>query len=97
VLPQRPKPDSQWQLDFTTAQRAQWTNRLANLVLLSNRKNAQAQNYEFAQKKEKYLQRGVVTFPLTTQVLGADTWTPELLEARQAELLELLANEWQLK
>ena len=60
VLPQRPKPDSQWQLDFTTAQRAQWTNRLANLVLLSNRKNAQAQNYEFAQKKEKYLQSVVV-------------------------------------
>ena len=37
VLPQRPKPDSQWQLDFTTGQRAQWTNRLANLVLLARR------------------------------------------------------------
>ncbi|MDG9682307.1 hypothetical protein QC334_06070 [Streptomyces sp. DH18] len=43
-----------------------------------------------------YLKRGVVTFPLTTQVLRQETWTPELLEKRQSELLGLLADEWRL-
>ncbi|MFD7862815.1 DUF262 domain-containing protein [Streptomyces sp. NPDC059783] len=96
VLPQNPAPQSQWRADFTVDQRTLWTHRLANLVLLSRAKNSQVQNLDFAAKKERYLTRGVVTFPLTTQVLGQDTWTPEHLEKRQAELLGLLAEEWRL-
>ncbi|WP_326815377.1 hypothetical protein [Streptomyces sp. NBC_01763] len=40
--------------------------------------------------------RGVVAFPLTTQVLGQDTWTPDHLEKRQTELLGLLSAGWRL-
>jgi hypothetical protein len=83
-------------MDFSTSERAQWTHRLANLVLLSRTKNAQAQNFDFVTKKEKYLKRGVVTFSITTEVLGQNAWTPELLEKRQAELLGLLTAEWRL-
>ncbi|MFI2781556.1 DUF262 domain-containing protein [Streptomyces sp. ALB3] len=96
VLPQNPGPQSQWRADFTVDQRKEWTHRLANLVLLSRTKNSQVQNLDFAEKKERYLRRGVVTFPLTTQVLGQVTWTPEHLEKRQVELLGLLAEEWRL-
>lgn len=96
VLPQNPKAGSQWLNDFTPRERAQWTHRLANLVLLSRTKNAQAQNFDFAMKKEKYLNRGVVTFPLTTKVLAQTKWTPEILEKRQSELLGRLTAEWRL-
>ncbi|WP_280726331.1 DUF262 domain-containing protein [Kitasatospora sp. MAA4] len=96
VLPQFPRFGSRWATDFTLTERHEWTHRLANLVLLSDRKNAQAQNFDFAVKKEKYLKRGVVTFPLTTQVLGHSTWNPQDLERRQTELLGLLAKEWRL-
>ncbi|MFD8689108.1 DUF262 domain-containing protein [Streptomyces sp. NPDC059651] len=96
VLPQNPAPQSQWRADFTPDERALWTHRLANLVLLSRAKNSQVQNLDFTDKKERYLKRGVVTFPLTTHVLGQDTWTPEHLEKRQTELLGLLAEEWRL-
>ncbi|MER5633473.1 DUF262 domain-containing protein [Streptomyces nitrosporeus] len=96
VLPQHPAPESQWRADFTMSQRVLWTHRLANLVLLSRTKNSQVQNLDFAAKKKRYLKQGVVTFPLTTQVLGQKTWTPEHLEKRQAELLSLLAEEWRL-
>jgi hypothetical protein len=96
VLPQNPGSESQWLMDFSTSERAQWTHRLANLVLLSRTKNAQAQNFDFVTKKEKYLKRGVVTFSITTEVLGQNAWTPELLEKRQAELLGLLTAEWRL-
>ncbi|MFD4692217.1 DUF262 domain-containing protein [Streptomyces sp. NPDC058463] len=96
VLPQNPGPQSQWRADFTVDQRKEWTHRLANLVLLSRTKNSQVQNLDFTDKKDRYLRRGVVAFPLTTQVLGRDTWTPEHLEKRQVELLGLLAEEWRL-
>ncbi|MET7366456.1 DUF262 domain-containing protein [Streptomyces sp. NPDC005566] len=96
VLPQNPGPQSQWRADFTVDQRKEWTHRLANLVLLSRTKNSQVQNLDFTDKKDRYLRRGVVAFPLTTQVLGQDTWTPEHLEKRQTELLGLLAEEWRL-
>ncbi|MFJ4124828.1 DUF262 domain-containing protein [[Kitasatospora] papulosa] len=96
VLPQNPGSQSQWRADFTVDERKKWTHRLANLVLLSRAKNSQVQNLDFTDKKERYLRRGVVAFPLTTQVLGQDTWTPEHLEKRQVELLGLLAEEWRL-
>ncbi|MFI8006243.1 DUF262 domain-containing protein [Streptomyces sp. NPDC086010] len=96
VLPQNPGLQSKWRADFTVDDRKKWTHRLANLVLLSRAKNSQVQNLDFTDKKERYLRRGVVAFPLTTQVLGQTTWTPEHLEKRQTELLGILTEEWRL-
>ena len=50
-------------------ERTKWTDRLANLVLLSRTRNSNAQNYDFECIKGEYFQRGgVVTFALTSQV-----------------------------
>ena len=67
VLPQSPAENSTWLTWFPDADaRDLWTHRLANLVLLSRRKNAQAQNFDFDRKKEEYFQKkGVATFALT--------------------------------
>ncbi|MCY4127615.1 MAG: DUF262 domain-containing HNH endonuclease family protein, partial [Gammaproteobacteria bacterium] len=47
VLPQNPAEGSQWIEWFPNAEeRAQWTHRLANLVLLSRRKNTRASNFD---------------------------------------------------
>ncbi|MFC7830077.1 DUF262 domain-containing protein [Streptomyces sp. NPDC057375] len=98
VLPQSPSADSEWVDVFDEEQRAQWTHRLGNLVLLNRAKNSAAQNYDFAAKKAKYFtgRGGVVPFALTSQVLQHAEWTPELLKARQEELLGMLAEEWRL-
>ncbi|HYF88325.1 DUF262 domain-containing HNH endonuclease family protein [Azospirillum sp.] len=98
VLPQNPAPGSEWLRLFPDeGERIGWTHRLANLVLLSGRKNAQASNFTFDRKKREYFTRGrVATFALTTQVLSIEQWTPELLENRQRTLLGTLAEEWQL-
>jgi hypothetical protein len=84
--------------EFSQDQRAFWTHRIANLVLLNRRKNAEAQNFDFAKKKSKYFfsSHGVASFALTTQVISQDSWTPGLLERRQAELLAKLKAEWTL-
>jgi hypothetical protein len=65
-----------------------WTHRLGNLVLLNRAKNAEAQNYDFATKKQRYFtgRAGVASFALTSQVLAHSEWTPTTLAARQKEL-----------
>ncbi|WP_166139837.1 DUF262 domain-containing protein [Nocardioides ochotonae] len=98
VLPQNPKPDSEWVANFTEEERAKWTHRLGNLALLNRAKNSEAQRYDFDKKKAKYFTtaNGVAIFALTTQVLGQDAWTPSIVQARHEELLGRLVKEWEL-
>ena len=98
VLPQNPRSGSKWCKDFTEDERTEWTNKLANLVLLSHRKNSRAQNYDFGRKKKEYFQKGKVpTFALTLQVLNETEWTPEVLKRRQRKLRNSLKKEWRLE
>jgi hypothetical protein len=100
VLPQTTQRDSKWHEWFPEqVEREGWVHRLANLVLLSRKKNSEAQNYDFETKKEKYFKsdKGVSPFVLTTQVLGAKEWTPALLRERQEALLEKLRELWSLE
>lgn len=73
-------------------------HRLANLVLLTRRKNSEASNLDFGDKKERYFlsARGVSPFAVTTQVLREPAWTPMLLEQRQSDLLAELSTLWRL-
>ena len=98
VLPQHPAQGSQWLEWFTDDERATWTHRLANLVLLNRAKNAEAQNYEFELKKQKYFtgKAGTSNFALTSQVLNHTVWAPTELEARQLQLLQTLRAGWRL-
>ncbi|TGB35790.1 HNH endonuclease family protein, partial [Mycolicibacterium peregrinum] len=98
VLPQNPTDSSQWRVDFTDEQRAELTHKLGNLLLLNHRKNSQANNYDYAAKKDKYFKTstGSAVFALTTQVLELPSWTPSIIEKRQQELTAILAKEWEL-
>jgi len=98
VLPQSPADPSIWRKWFTDDQREYWLHRLANLTLLTRRKNSEASNYEFDVKKEKYFatQTGISPFVLTTQVLSESKWTPALLDERQKTLVLSLAKLWRL-
>ena len=98
VLPQNPKDGSEWSANFTTEQQELWVHRLANLLLLSRKKNSEANRDEFANKKATYFTSasGTSTFALTSQVLAEPAWTPSVLEARQEALLGKLAEVWEL-
>ena len=99
VLPQNPREGSQWRQWFPDdEERAYWTHRLANLALLSHRKNAAASNWDFETKKSRYFTRNSVSpFALTSQVLAVPEWKPEVLAKRQGELLDTLKKEWRLE
>lgn len=98
VLPQNPRQGSRWLKSFSDEdERLEWTDRIANLVLLSHRKNSRAQNFDFDRKKQEYFQKGgAVTFALTSQVLSESEWTPKVLERRQGKLVGALKKEWRL-
>ena len=98
VLPQTPKSDSVWVQHFSDEQRAHWTHRLGNLVLLNKAKNSSANNFDFDYKKSTYFStdHGVTNFALTSQVIQQPVWTPGVVEARHKALLALLAKEWEL-
>lgn len=98
VLPQGMNPDSQWAKDFDEVDHELWVHRLGNLVLLTRRKNSQAQNYDFKEKKAKYFSTvgGITPFAITTQVIQADDWTLGRLEQRQTDAITKLADLWRL-
>lgn len=98
VLPQSPATDSAWQQSFTPEEREYWTHRLGNLLLLNHRKNSAAKNYDFDLKKRRYFRgsSGSAVFALTTQVLGYETWTADVVSQRQDELTNTLIQEWEL-
>ena len=98
VLPQKPSANSEWMTWFSEDdERIEWTHKLANLVLLSRRKNARASNWGFDRKKNEYFRRGgVAPFALTSQVLNEREWTPSVLARRQRELLGAFQREWRL-
>ena len=76
VLPQTVDPASNWQTLWPDeALRKRWVHRLANLVPLTQKRNSQAQNYDFDKKKSAYFggKHGVSSYVLTTQVLNASS------------------------
>ena len=99
VLPQTVATDSKWAAVWPDqVERIEWQDRIGNLVLLSRRKNSQASNLDFADKKEKYFQNraGVTSFAITTQVLNQEEWTPEIVKDRQTDLLKKFKEGWGL-
>ncbi|MGL2631609.1 DUF262 domain-containing protein [Helicobacter pylori] len=59
ILPQQPGSSSQWMKDFSEEERGLYTHSLANLTLLGGKKNTQASNKDFKEKKEIYMGNAV--------------------------------------
>ncbi|WP_121035690.1 DUF262 domain-containing protein [Helicobacter pylori] len=59
ILPQNPDPSSQWVKDFSEEERGLYMHSLANLTLLGGKKNQQASNLDFKEKKEIYMGNAV--------------------------------------
>ena len=99
VLPQNPPLSSEWIKQFPDVEeRERYVHRIGNLVLLSRKKNALAQNYDFINKKQMYFltAKGIASFALTTQVVNKSEWTPAVINRRQQELMQKLGEIWRL-
>lgn len=99
VLPQTVDPDSEWFSLFPDEDmRAEWTHRLANLVLLTRRVNTKASNWSFDRKKNEYFRGrdGATPYRLTQEVQSTPSWTLAVLQERQAALTTRLFTLWRL-
>ena len=96
ILPQT--PTEQWKSIFTHEEREIWTNSLANLTLLSMRKNIQAKNYSFNKKKEAYQNKDnvVSSFHITQDIIKCKTWNVIELEKREKKLIDKVMNKLNL-
>ena len=66
--------------------------------MLSRKKNAAAQNYDFDKKKNKYFQTGNQSiFPLTIDILNQEQWTVQQVKENQQKYLNILTNLWNVK
>ena len=93
VLPQHPLKKSHWRRDFTENQRKQWTNRISNLVLISNKKNIKLGNLDFKKKKEEYLKHRMDVFNSSKIFLDKSSkWDEATLKSRQNTLVNMLVN-----
>lgn len=94
VLPQNPKPESQWCQDFTTGQREEWTHRLGNLVLITTKKNTSQGNLDYKEKKVRYFQKRISTCPNSLRVLQQPQWTPTELQQNHHAVLRKLQEHY---
>lgn len=94
VLPQNPKKE--WLAQWSPEDQKEWVHRLGNLVLLSKKKNSEAQNYPFKEKKDTYFKSDTVTFPLTSRVVHTAEWTVDIVKANHEEYLGKLQQLWDL-
>lgn len=99
ILPQTVEGvDSEWAKSFTEEDRNGLTNCIGNLTLLSMRKNIQAYNYSFAEKKKAYEDKDnvVTSFYITQKVLQYAQWDKEAIEKRKRELKNLIEQKLSL-
>ncbi len=104
ILPQNPDPSSQWVKDFSEEERELYTHSLANLTLLGGKKNSQASNLDFKDKKKIYMGEEIrlnkkktfkvmTCYKMTIDIAHHYTeWTPKSLEKRKEELVEIIES-----
>ncbi|MFT2773394.1 DUF262 domain-containing protein [Helicobacter pylori] len=104
ILPQNPDPSSQWAKDFSEEERERYTHSLANLTLLGGKRNTEASNLDFKDKKKIYMGeeirlnkketfRVMTCYKMTIDIAHRYAeWTPKSLEKREKELIEIIES-----
>jgi hypothetical protein len=87
ILPQNPEDGSQWSSDFSIEDREEWTHKLGNLVLISRRKNSGQGRLDFADKKTKYFNSSIESFPNSLRIMQKPIWTVNELKTNHSQLI----------
>ncbi|WP_101006839.1 DUF262 domain-containing protein [Helicobacter pylori] len=102
ILPQNPNLSSRWAKDFSEEERECYTHSLANLTLLGGKKNSEASNLDFKDKKKIYMGEEIrlskkrpfkvmTCYNTTKDIVHRYTeWTPKSLEKRKEELIQII-------
>ncbi len=104
ILPQNPTLSSQWAKDFSEEEREHYTHSLANLTLLGGKRNTEASNLDFQDKKKIYMGeeirlnkkkpfRVMTCYKMAIDIAHHYTeWTPKSLEKREKDLMSIIES-----
>lgn len=89
ILPQNPKPTSQWVQDFTEEERSTYTHKLGNLCLIGRRKNSSLGNLDYQEKLKRYFEKNIGSFANTQKIYKTypDRWTPTEVQENQERVV----------
>jgi hypothetical protein len=87
ILPKN--PGSAWKIAPELA--AANVKRLGNMVLMQAKKNNEAANAAFSEKRKEYKES---TFVITNSVARYSEWTPTQIDERQARLAKIALQAW---
>ena len=99
VLPQTVSPSSQWAQTWPDEnERDNLRNKIGNLIPLEKRANSRARNYDFDDKKRIYFtsKNNTASYVLASNVISEAEWTPAIVRKRQAKLMKIYRDNWNL-
>jgi len=78
ILPQTPRPESEWVRLFTDEERLNMTHKLGNLCVIGRRKNSSLGNKDYKEKLEKYFSKNIANFARSLSIYRKypTRWTP---------------------
>lgn len=95
IMPQNPKDDSIWKKDFTDEERANWENKIGNLILISRRKNSAQGNKDYQDKQKKYFKNNIELFRNSLRVFSQfSTWNIDDIEKNHKIVIEKLISHY---
>jgi uncharacterized protein with ParB-like and HNH nuclease domain len=93
IIPQKPEQGTNWERDFSDSFKQEYTYRLGNMTLLTQRMNAAAKNYDFERKKKHYKKTKLAM----TQSLVQCTMTEDFIKKRHIELVNEILKDLNLE
>ncbi|NEG96529.1 hypothetical protein CS006_00870 [Bifidobacterium primatium] len=97
ILPERIGPNSSF-VTWPEATRDHWTDRIGNMVLSAANEQQLADVDSFTPRMERITEAPRSRrFPLTAELTSVTGMTPDVLERRQNEIVQLLAEYWRIR
>ena len=93
VLPESPKVDSQWNIDWPKEDQKMYRDCLANLLPLSQSLNGSLQNDDYDQKRSRYKSESALKAPRHFAETY-DKWTPTEFADRSKKLADWALSRW---
>ncbi len=90
VIPQTPNPATNWFTDFDTTFRDEYTYKLGNMTLLTQKWNAAAKNYDFAKKRVVYAKTKLT---MTTEIAVLSTIDKAFITQRHQKIVETIIKD----
>jgi len=84
-----------WKNKWSEEQASNWLHKIGNLTLLSGRKNIQASNDSFPNKKKIYKGKGIdgtTSFEISKRILNNSSWTEKNVRRRQKWMITELCK-----